>query len=168
MKRFLSIAAAVALAALGGVVILGASPQEPRQEESKTDKLIKSLTERVDKLEKRVVELEKKLAEKNAGGGLEERFKGLLDKFGDGKDGFKKLFEEFRGGLPEMPEFEGMPDLFQGLDVDQLMEMLKSQFDGQLPGFFDGLDMEGLLDKFKDQLDKKSEPKKKGPKRRSI
>jgi len=173
MKKFLSIVAAVAMAALGGVVILGAAPQA--QEESKTDKLIKSLTDKVDKLEKRVAELEKKLAEKQKDslGGIEGRFKDLLEQFGGkfegGKEGLKKMLEEFRGKLPEMPEFDGMPDLLQGLDMEQLLDMLKGQFDGQLPGFFDGLDMDGLFDKFKEKLDPKSEPKKKaGPKRRSI
>ena len=160
MKKFLSIVAAVALAALGGVVILGAAPPAP-QEESKTDKQIKALTERVEKLEKRVAELEKKLAEKKPVGSFEERIQGLLEKFG-GK------FEDFRGALPEMPDFGDMPNLLEGLDMDQLFDMLKSQFEGQLPGFFDGLDMDGLLDQFKEKLDQKSEPKKKGPKRRSI
>ena len=159
LKKVLSIAAAVVVAVFGGVVILGAAP--PVQEESKTDKLLKSLTERVDKLEKRVVELEKKLAEKKSVGSFEERLQALLDKFGG-------QFEEFRGGLPEMPEFGEMPDLLEGLDMDQLFDMLKGQFEGQLPEFFDGLDLDGLLDQFKDKLDQNSEPKKKGPKRRTI
>ena len=165
LKKVLSIAAAVVVAIFGGVVILGAAPQV--QEESKTDKLIKSLSEKVDRLEKRVVELEKKLAEKKVAekrktGSFEERIQALLDKFGG-------QFEEFRGGLPEMPDFGDMPNLLEGLDMDQLLDMLKGQFEGQMPEFFDGLDLDGLLDQFKDKLDPKSEPnKKKGPKRRSI
>jgi len=173
MKKFFSVVAAVAMAGLGGVVILGATPQA--QEESKTDKLVKSLTEKVDKLEKRVAELEKKLAEKEKQplGRIEGRFKELLEKFGgDGFENLKKKLEEFRGQMPEMPElpdFDSMPDLFQGLDMEQLLDALKSQFGGQMPEFFDGLDMDGLLDKFKEKLEPKSEPKKKtGPKRRSI
>lgn len=168
MKRFLPIVAAVVLAACGGVMILGAGPQA--QEESKTDKIIKSLTEKVDKLEKRIADLEKKLAEKNSGK-LEDGLKGFLEKFGGkfegGAEGFKKFFEDFQGSVPGLPDFESLPDLFQGFDTEQLLDMLKGQFEGQLPGFFDGLDLEGLLDKFKDGLPK-SEPKKKSPKKRSI
>ena len=123
MKRILSVVSAVALALLGGVVFIAAAPQA--QDESKTEKLIKSLNEKVDKLEKRVAELEKKLAEKDPIAKMEERFKGLLD-------------------------------------------MLKGQFEGRLPGFFDGLDMDGLLDQFKEKLEKKPEPKKGAPRRRSI
>lgn len=161
MKRFLAIAAAVVVAALGGVMILGAAPQA--QDESKQDKVIKALTERIDKLEKRVADLEKKLAQKNSGG-LEKFF----EKFGGGDwEGLKKKLDEFRGQMPEMPDFEGMPDLFQGMDMDQLLEMLKGQLEGQLPGFFDGLDLEGLFEQFKDGLPK-PEPKKKEPRRRSI
>ncbi len=166
MKKFLPILAAVAVALLGGVLILGAAPQA--QEESKTDKQIKALTEKVDKLEKRVAELEKKLAEKDK---IENRFKGLFDKLGDGKDGLKKALEDFRRSLPEMPElpdFDSLPDLFQGLDLESLLDQLKGQFGDELPGFFDGLDMEGLLEQFKEKFEKKSEPKKGAPRRRSI
>ena len=171
MKRILSIVAAVAVAVLGGVLVVGAAPQA--QDESKHEKLIKSLTERIDKLEKRVAELEKKVAEKNAGGGLEERLNGFLEKFGGkfegGGEGLKKMLEEFRGSMPGMPDFESMPDMLEGLDLEQLLDQLKGQFEGQLPGFFDGLDLDGLLDQFKEKLEKKSEPgKKSAPKRRSI
>jgi hypothetical protein len=174
MRKLISIVSAVALALLGGVVFIAAAP--PAQEESKTEKQIKALTEKIDKLEKRVAELEKKLAEKDPIAKMEERFKGLLDKFGGsfegGKDGLKKMLEEFRGSMPELPDFDSMPDMLQGLDMDQLLDMLKGQFEGQLPGFFDGLDMDGLLERFKEKLEKKPAPdkhdKKGAPRRRSI
>lgn len=167
MKRFLSVVAAVAVAVLGGVLVVGAAPQA--QDESKSEKLIKSLTERIDKLEKRVAELEKKVAEKNVGGRFEERLKGLFEKFDGGGEGLKKMLEEFRGSMPGMPDFESMPDMLEGLDMEQLLDQLKGQFEGQLPGFFDGLDLDSLFEQFKDKLEKKSEPgKKSAPKRRSI
>ena len=178
MRKKMSVLAAVAVAALGVVVILGASPQG--QEEPKADRF-KAFTEKIEKLEKRVADLDKKVAElekkladrKSPAGGVEDKFKSFLDKFGGnfegGKDGFKKLLEEFRGQVPEMPDFNEMPDLFQGMDAQQLLDMLKDQFGGELPGFFDGLDMEGLFDQFKEKLEKRSDPeKKKSPKRRSI
>ena len=163
MNRFLSIAAAVLVAAVGGVMILGASPQV--QDESKADKVIKSLTEKVEKLEKRVAELEKKLAavEKKSSSG----FEGLLEKFGkfEGFDNLKKKLDEFRDQAPEMPDFEN----FQGMDMDQLLEMLKGQLEGQFPGFFDGLDLEGLFEQFKGGMPAPEKKKKdSNPKRRSI
>src|SRR5688572_26793550 len=140
MRKFLSIAAAVALAALGSVVILGAAPQA--QEESKSEKQIKALSEKVEKLEKRVAELEKKLAEKVASGSFEEKLNGILEKFGGnfggGFEDLRKKLDEFRESMPDMPEmpdFESMPDFFQGLDMEQLLEMFKGQFGGELPGF---------------------------------
>jgi len=174
MKRFLPIVAAVALALLGGVIITAAAPQA--QDESKTEKLIKALNEKVAKLEKRVAELEKKLAEQDPIAKIEERFKGFLDKMGGkfegGKEGLKKMFEDFRGSMPELPDLDTLPGLFQGLDMDQLLDMFKSQFDGQLPSFFDKLDMDGLFDQLKDKLERKSAPdkneKKSPPRRRSI
>ena len=106
MRKFLSVVAAVAVAALGGVVILGAAPQA--QEESKTEKQIKALNEKVEKLEKRVAELEKKLAEKNAAGSFEEKLNGILEqfggKFGGGFDDLRKRLDEFRESMPDMPE----------------------------------------------------------------
>jgi hypothetical protein len=59
--------------------------------------------------------------------------------------------------------------MFEGMDMEQLLDMLKGQFEGQMPGFFDGLDLDGLLEKFKEKFSQPEEPKKKGqPKRRSI
>jgi len=168
LKKVLSIAAALAVAAFGGVVILGASPQA--QEESKTDKQIKALTEKVDKLEKRVAELEKKLAEKRSPAGFEEQLKALLEKFGgeDALGDLQRKLDEFRESMPEMPDFESMPDLFQGLDLESVLEMFKGQFGGELPEFFDGFDMEGLFQQFKGAPDRKPEPRKGPPRRRSI
>ena len=178
MRKFIPVLALAGVAALGGLVLLGATPKV--QDESKQDKQLKALIERVDKqdkrvaeLEKRVAELEKKLTERAAGGGnWENRLKGMFEKFGGGED-FKKLFEDFRRSMPEMPEMpdlDALPDLFQGfegLEMDQLFDMLKGQLEGQMPDLFENLDMDGLFDQFKQKLEK-SVPKQKGPKRRSI
>ena len=174
MKRFASILAVAAVAVAGGILVVAAAPQDPPKEESKTEKQIKALTEKVEKLEKRVADLEKKLTERNAGS-FEEKLKGILEQFGGGQDWQDKL-DEFRRSMPEMPDFESMPDLFGGfdfenLDMDQLLEMLKGQFEGQMPELFEGLDLDGLFDQFKERLAPRESPKpdeKKAPKRRSI
>jgi hypothetical protein len=178
MRKFIPVLALAGVAALGGVVLLGAAP--PTQDEPKQDKQLKTLLERVDKLDKRVVELEKrvavlekKLTERAAGGGKwEDGLKGLLDKF-EGGEGFRKMFDDLRKSMPEMPEMpdlDTLPDFFQGfegMEMDQLFDMLKAQLEGQMPEFFEQLDMDGLFDQFKDKLER-SVPKEKGPKRRSI
>jgi hypothetical protein len=176
MKKFASILAVAAVAVAGGILVVAAAPQDPPKEESKTEKQIRALTEKVEKLEKRVADLEKKLTEKSAGS-FEEKLKGILDQFGGGD--WQEKLDEFRRQMPEMPEmpdFESMPDFFGGfdfenLDMDQLLEMLKGQFEGQMPELFEGLDLDGLFDQFKDRLAPKGEPnpgEKKAPKRRSI
>ena len=173
MKRFIPVTAASALLVAACVFVIAAAPV---QDESKQDKLIKGLTDRIEKLEKRVADLEKKLAEQAASAKRGDGLKGWFDKFGgklgEGKDAFKDLFDEFRRSMPELPEPGTLPDFFQGLDLEQLLETFKGQFggqfDGQFPDFFDGLDMDGLFERFKDKLEKKPEPKRSTPRSREV
>lgn len=163
MKKFAVIFALAALIAAGPLLVVAASPP---QDESKVEKLLKSMNEKLDRLEKRVAGLEKKVAEKGPLSGIEERFKGLFDKFKDKGEG---MLEELRRAMPDLPDFQGLPDMLQGLDFESLLETLKDQFQDKLgekfDGFFDGLDLPQLFDK----LEKKSEePRKSTPRRREI
>jgi len=164
MKKFAVILALAALIAAGPLLVVAAAP--PRQDESKIEKLLKSMNEKLDRLEKRVGELEKKVAEKSPLSGIEDKVKGLFDKFKDKGEG---MLDELRRAMPDLPDFQGMPDMLQGLDFESLLDMLKGQLQEKMgekfDGFFDGLDLPQLFDK----IEKKSEePRKSTPKRREI
>jgi hypothetical protein len=162
MKKFAVILPVAALLGVGALLTIAASPP---QDESKVEKLLKSMNEKLDRLEKRVAELEKKAAEKGPLSGIEERFKGLFDKFKDKGEG---MLDELRRAMPDLPNLDGLPDMLQGLDFGSLLETLKDQLQDKMgekfDGFFDGLDLPQLLDK----MEKKSEPRKPTPKHREI
>src|SRR5882672_6518774 len=115
MKEIAVILPVAALLGVGARLTVAASPP---QHESKDEKLLKTMNEKLDRLEKRGAELEKKAAEKGPLSGIEERFKGLFDKFKDKGEG---MLDELRRSMPDLPNLDGLPDMLQGLDFESLL-----------------------------------------------
>jgi len=146
MKRILPVLVVFALAAAPATA----------QEESRLEKLVKKLNDRIDQLEKKVDELTKKLeAAKPAITDFEKSLRGILEKFDGGSFDFGGLLEQFKDRLPPI---EGFGEMFQGMDLEQMLEMFKGQFEGQMPQFFDGFDPEELLKKIEKQFRKEPRP----------
>ncbi len=147
------------------------------QEESKLDRLLKGLDEKIQKLEKQVEDLTKKLQEQKPVEKLDRAIERLVEKFGgelelDGlmekfaekmpaKPDLDDLIEKLLGSLPELPGGMApadLPLLLEGMDWETLLDGVKAQLEAQFGEFFEGFDVQKLLQ----DLERKFKPEPRG------